>query len=87
MDQLAPQPKGTSHRELINFVIDRPGHDFRYAIDFGKLNAELGWSPRHSFETGLHATVKWYLENRAWWEPLVSAHNADERRGLVKQSA
>ena len=87
MDQLAPQPNGASHRELISFVADRPGHDFRYAIDFGKLNAELGWSPQHSFETGLHATVKWYLENRAWWEPLLSAHDADERRGLAKKSA
>ena len=87
MDQLAPHPKGASHRELISFVTDRPGHDFRYAINFGKLKTELGWSPQHSFETGLHATVKWYLENRAWWEPLLSAHDADERRGLAKKSA
>ena len=72
---------------LINFVPDRPGHDFRYAIDFAKLNAELGWSPKHSFETGLLATVKWYLENRAWWEPLLSAHDASIRRGLSKKSA
>jgi dTDP-glucose 4,6-dehydratase len=87
MDQLAPQPNGVSHRELISFVPDRPGHDFRYAIDFAKLNTELGWSPKHSFETGLKATVKWYLENRPWWEPLLSAHDADERRGLTKKSA
>jgi dTDP-glucose 4,6-dehydratase len=87
MDQLAPQPKGRSHGELISFVTDRPGHDFRYAINFAKLQTELGWSPQHSFETGLLATVKWYLENRAWWEPLLSAHDADERRGLAKKSA
>jgi dTDP-glucose 4,6-dehydratase len=87
MDQLVPRSKGASHRELISFVLDRPGHDFRYAINFGKLNGELGWSPQHSFETGLNATVKWYLENRAWWEPLLSAHDADERRGLAKKSA
>src|SRR5262244_503379 len=49
MDQLAPRANGALHRELINFVEDRPGHDFRYAIDFGKLKAELGWSPAHSF--------------------------------------
>ena len=55
MDQLAPRPNGAPHRELITFVPDRPGHDFRYAIDFAKLNAELGWSPRHSFETGPRA--------------------------------
>jgi dTDP-glucose 4,6-dehydratase len=87
MDQLSPRSKAALHRELISFVLDRPGHDFRYAIDFGKLNSELGWSPQHSFDTGLNATVKWYLENRAWWEPLLSAHDADERRGLAKKSA
>ena len=87
MDQLAPRPEGTSYRALISFVADRPGHDFRYAIDFSKLTAELGWLPEHSFETGLNATVKWYLENRAWWEPLLSAHFADARRGLDKKSA
>jgi dTDP-glucose 4,6-dehydratase len=87
MDRLTKCPNGASHRELINFVPDRPGHDFRYAIDFAKLNAELGWSPQHSFETGLNATVRWYLENRAWWEPLLSAHDASVRRGLSKKSA
>jgi dTDP-glucose 4,6-dehydratase len=87
MDQLTQCPTGSSHRKLINFVPDRPGHDFRYAMDFSKLNAELGWSPRHSFETGLLSTVKWYLENRAWWQPLLSAHDAGARRGLSKKSA
>jgi dTDP-glucose 4,6-dehydratase len=87
MDRLTQCPNGASHRELINFVPDRPGHDFRYAIDFAKLNAELGWAPQHSFETGLNATVRWYLENRAWWEPLLSAHDASVRRGLSKKSA
>jgi dTDP-glucose 4,6-dehydratase len=87
MDELIECPNGMSHHELINFVPDRPGHDFRYAIDFGKLNAELGWSPQYSFETGLLVTVKWYLENRAWWEPLLSMHGAKIRRGLSKRSA
>jgi dTDP-glucose 4,6-dehydratase len=87
MDQFTPRTNGASHRELINFVPDRPGHDFRYAIDFAKLNAELGWSPEHSFDQGLLSTVKWYLENRAWWEPLLSAHSAGARRGLSKKSA
>ena len=87
MDRLTQCPKSGSHRELINFVPDRPGHDFRYAIDFAKLNAELGWSPEHSFESGLFATVKWYIENRAWWEPLLAAHDASIRRGLSKKSA
>jgi dTDP-glucose 4,6-dehydratase len=86
MDQLAPRPNG-AYRELISFVPDRPGHDFRYAIDFDKLNSELSWSPKRSFEAGLNATVKWYLGNRTWWEPLLSAHHADERRGLAKTGA
>jgi dTDP-glucose 4,6-dehydratase len=82
MDRLTQCSKYTSHRELIVFVPDRPGHDFRYAIDFAKLNSEFGWSPKRSFEQGLQATVTWYIENRAWWEPLLSAHQADARRGL-----
>jgi dTDP-glucose 4,6-dehydratase len=87
MDRLTKCPTAASHRDLITFVADRPGHDFRYAIDFSKLNKELGWSPRHTFETGLAATVQWYIDNRAWWEPLLSAHNASVRRGLSKKSA
>jgi len=84
MDELASGPNSRSHRELIIFVPDRPGHDFRYAMDFTKLKSELGWSPNNSFEAGLIATVKWYLQNRAWWEPLLSAHDAVTRRGLPK---
>lgn len=86
MDRLRQCPTAKSHRELITFVPDRPGHDFRYAIDFSKLNAELGWLPKHSFESGLISTVMWYLENRSWWEPLL-AHDAAVRRGLSKRSA
>ena len=82
LDRVAPRSNG-AHRELVTFVPDRPGHDFRYAIDFAKLNAELGWRPRHSFDEGLHTTVKWYIDNRAWWAPLLSAHDAAARRGLA----
>jgi dTDP-glucose 4,6-dehydratase len=87
MDRLMPCATGGSHSKLISFVPDRPGHDFRYAIDFAKLKAELGWSPKHSFESGLLSTVKWYVENRAWWEPLLSKHDASARRGLSNKSA
>ncbi len=87
MDQAAPRSNGVSHRDLITFVTDRPGHDFRYAMDFGKLNAQLDWSPRRSFESGLAYTVKWYLENRAWWEPLLAVHNSGARRGLSEKTA
>ncbi len=84
LDRVAKSKNGGSHSALITFVPDRPGHDFRYAIDFSKLHAELGWSPRFSFEQGLAATVKWYVENRDWWQPLLSAHAADLRRGLAR---
>ena len=87
MDRLTPCRTGTSHRELISFVPDRPGHDFRYAIDFAKLRQELGWAPAHSFEAGLFATVQWYIANRTWWEPLLGAHDAAVRRGLAQKSA
>lgn len=87
MDRLTRRPMDGSHRKLITFVPDRPGHDFRYGMNFAKLNAELGWSPEHSFESGLFATVKWYIDNRAWWEPLLTAHNPGTRRGLPKKSA
>ena len=87
MDKLTPRPNGRPHRELITFVPDRPGHDFRYAIDFSKLKAELGWQPGNTFESGLLTTVKWYIDNRAWWQPLVSKHDAASRRGFSAKSA
>jgi dTDP-glucose 4,6-dehydratase len=74
----------SSHHELISFVPNRPGHDFRYAINSSKLKTELGWSPGRSFEQGLLSTVQWYSKNRAWWEPLLTKHEAVIRRGLNK---
>jgi len=68
VDELAPA--GASRRRLITFVTDRPGHDRRYAIDFSKLHAELGWSPAESFASGLRKTVIWYLGNRGWSERI-----------------
>ena len=82
LDELAPRAAGP-HADLITFVRDRPGHDFRYAIDFSKLEAELGWRPRESFESGIRRTVQWYLDHRAWWEPLLATHDAGARRGLA----
>ncbi|MFK8022359.1 MAG: dTDP-glucose 4,6-dehydratase [Ilumatobacter sp.] len=82
VDDLAdPLSTGDARRSLITFVADRPGHDQRYAIDQRKIQSELGWEPAHTFETGLRATVAWYLENRDWWEPL-RADGANDRRGL-----
>jgi dTDP-glucose 4,6-dehydratase len=57
---------------LIRYVKDRPGHDRRYAIDSSKAQAALGWTPRHRFEEALAATVRWYVDNRPWWERIIS---------------
>ncbi|KUH34426.1 dTDP-glucose 4,6-dehydratase [Thermococcus celericrescens] len=57
---------------LIEFVEDRPGHDLRYSLDSWKITRDLKWRPKHSFEEGIRKTVKWYLENEAWWRPLVN---------------
>lgn len=66
VDELAPRPDGSSRRDLITFVTDRPGHDFRYAIDAGKIERELGWRPLETLESGLRRTVRWYVENAEW---------------------
>lgn len=82
LDQL--HPAATSHRSLISFVADRPGHDQRYAIDASKLESELGWRARETFDSGIEKTVRWYLSNRAWWEPLRGSVYQGERLGLVE---
>ena len=66
LDALAPLPGGRPHESLVEFVADRPGHDFRYAVDSSKLRRELGWRPRESFDSGLRKTVGWYLANPEW---------------------
>lgn len=78
-------PGGAPHRDLIELVKDRPGHDFRYAIDHSHLSTTLGWRPRTDFETGLAATVEWYLANRDWWQPLLDEGYRAERIGLEKR--
>jgi dTDP-glucose 4,6-dehydratase len=83
LDQLRPRADGRSYREQINFVADRPGHDFRYAIDAGKLKRELGWQPVESFETGIAATIRWYLDNEGWWRDILSGSYRGERLGAA----
>jgi len=81
MDRL--NPSGGPHERLITYVADRPGHDQRYAIDATKLESELGWRAKETFETGIEKTVAWYLERRDWWEPLRDKVYSGERLGLI----
>jgi len=69
---------------LIHFVRDRPGHDFRYAMDFSKIQSELGWSPQVGFDEGMRTTIEWYLDNRAWWERILSGDYRDYYERMYK---
>jgi dTDP-glucose 4,6-dehydratase len=71
LDERRPKPRG-SHADAVTFVADRPGHDLRYAVDCAKIETELGWTRKHTFMTGLAATLDWYLANRAWVERVQS---------------
>jgi dTDP-glucose 4,6-dehydratase len=68
LDRLDPAAK--SRHDLIEFVADRPGHDRRYAVDCSKTESELGWACKENFDSGLERTVRWYLDNEAWWRPI-----------------
>jgi dTDP-glucose 4,6-dehydratase len=81
LDELAPSD--VPRHKLIRFVTDRPGHDRRYSIDPSKLESELGWRPRVTFESGLRDTVRWYLGNRDWWRPLRDEIYGGDRIGLI----
>ncbi len=82
LDRLAPA--NIPHAERITFVTDRPGHDFRYSIDATKLTSELGWTPKRDLAEGLEDTVRWYVENRGWWQQIRDRGFDSERLGLVK---
>ena len=81
LDELRPDPLGP-HARLITFVTDRPGHDARYAIDATKINTELGWAPKESFDSGLRRTVEWYLANPSWWRDIRSGIYRGQRLGV-----
>ncbi|MBV2132945.1 dTDP-glucose 4,6-dehydratase [Pseudomonas sp. MAP12] len=85
LEELAPhKPAGVErYRDLITFVKDRPGHDLRYAIDASKIARELGWVPQETFESGIRKTVQWYLDNREWWQRVLSG---DYRLGRLGES-
>lgn len=82
LDQLCPDSPFVPHDSLITFVRDRPGHDRRYAIDASKIKRELGWTPIESFESGMQKTVRWYLDNQAWSDRVISGTYRLERLGL-----
>ena len=82
LDQMQPRADGKSYAEQITFVTDRPGHDARYAIDPTRIIQELGWRPSVTVEEGLEKTVRWYLDNEAWWRPLQERHGVGERLGV-----
>jgi dTDP-glucose 4,6-dehydratase len=84
LDAKSPRPDQASYSAQITYVADRPGHDRRYAIDCSKIQSELGWSPRESFETGLAKTVDWYLSNRPWTDEITNTRYQRERLGSAK---
>jgi len=84
LDEMSPRENGSNYADLITYVQDRPGHDFRYAIDATKINQDLGWSPKESFETGIRKTIDWYLNNREWWQAIQNNTYQQERLGVLE---
>ena len=83
LNEITPSENGSSYADLITYVKDRPGHDFRYAIDAGKIQNNLGWSPKESFETGIRKTIHWYLDNQDWWRAIQDNTYRQERLGVI----
>ncbi|MEH2491791.1 dTDP-glucose 4,6-dehydratase [Bradyrhizobium sp. AZCC 2230] len=81
LDEMSPRTAGP-RRGLISFVADRPGHDRRYAIDASKLERELGWRADENFESGLAKTVRWFFDNRNWWQTILDRGYQQKRIGL-----
>ena len=87
LDKLKPRGAGGSYGDLIEYVEDRPGHDYRDAIDASRIEAELDWHAQETFDTGLEKTVRWYLAREDWWRPLRENKYDGERLGVLKQNA
>ncbi|WP_158813595.1 dTDP-glucose 4,6-dehydratase [Methylocapsa sp. S129] len=83
VDEMAFEAGQKPRRDLIAYVDDRPGHDLRYAIDCSKIQAELNWRPRETFESGLRKTVRWYLDNRPWWQAIRAGAYQGQRLGIA----
>ena len=82
LDGLQPRADGKPYADQITFVTDRPGHDARYAIDATKIRDELSWTPSVTFEEGIQQTVRWYLDNRSWWQAILEGRYKTERLGI-----
>ena len=83
LDELLPNSPNCPHDRLIQFVTDRPGHDRRYAIDFTKLNQQLGWEPQQDISSGLRRTVQWYIDNPAWCQTVTANKYQQQRLGVT----
>jgi dTDP-glucose 4,6-dehydratase len=86
LDEKKPRRGGRAYSELITFVDDRPGHDLRYAIDPSKIEADLRWAPKWTFDSGIEATIDWYIKNTGWCEKVATGQH-EQRLGLRKNTA
>lgn len=84
LDEIKPREDKSSYSSLITHVVDRPGHDRRYALDITKINQELGWSPATDFKSGIKKTISWYLENVSWWKKIKEKNYDGRRLGVAK---
>ncbi len=85
IDELIPPKTVDQRTQLITSVQDRPGHDFRYAMDITRIQKELGWSPRESFETGIRKTIRWYLDNEKWLQNIREKKYQQQRLGVIEK--
>ena len=85
MDQLIPRNNNEKYEKLITYVADRPGHDFRYAIDASKIRDDLNWQPKENFATGIDKTIHWYLDHKSWWKAIQDNTYQQERLGGVSE--
>jgi len=84
LDIKKPRKTGKSYKDLITYVKDRPGHDFRYAIDASKIKEDLDWKPKQTFESGIDKTINWYIENESWWRNIQKRNYNQERLDIKK---
>ena len=82
LNELKPRSNSKSYTDFITYVKDRPGHDFRYAVDSTKIKKTLNWKPKETFKTGIRKTIQWYLDNESWWREIQNGTYNQERLGM-----